>query len=384
MQQPPPRKPGSNAGQDGLRGSGGNPQEPIGVYLTQAHVALAGVAFEPAPSRPVDDDWRRWITENILLGNPLENILNVMVANGFNRDLAAREIDQAARSPYLRGAERLWNRLQKRDWMLATYRKLQRMDARSEQVARRLKLSRADFLTDHYAANRPVIITGMIDDWPALTRWNLDYFADRFGDREVEVQMGRNSGNVDYEIQREKFVHRLRFGDYVEKVRTAGVTNDFYLTANNNSTNKQVLAGLWDDVVQIPEYLDDRDPLGGFFWFGPAGTITPFHHDLTNNFMAQVIGRKRVLLAPSWDIPLMANDLHCFSRVDGRRTPPSPHPAPDRPQVIECILNPGEILFLPIGWLHYVEGMDITVTVSFTNFVFDNDFASFYTTYHGV
>jgi hypothetical protein len=45
------------------------------------------------------------------------------------------------------------------------------------------------------------------------------------------------------------------------------------------------------------------------------------------------------------------------------------------------VLNPGEILFLPIGCLHFVQGVDISVTVSFTNFIFDNDFASCYTTY---
>ena len=49
------------------------------------------------------------------------------------------------------------------------------------------------------------------------------------------------------------------------------MTNDFYLTANNNSNNKEVLPELWDDIVQIPEYLDGRDPLGGFFWMARPG-----------------------------------------------------------------------------------------------------------------
>ena len=92
----------------------------------------------------------------------------------------------------------------------------------------------------------------------------------------------------------------MKFSDFIAKTRSAGRTNDFYLTANNNSRNKQVLAGLWQDIVQIPEYLTANDPLSGFLWIGPAGTITPFHHDLTNNFMAQVVGRKRVLVVPSW------------------------------------------------------------------------------------
>jgi hypothetical protein len=176
----------------------------------------------------------------------------------------------------------------------------------------------------------------------------------------------------------------MRFGEFIAKVRTAGVTNDFYLTANNNTNNKTALAELWDDVVQVPEYLDSRDRMAGFLWFGPAGTITPFHHDLTNNFMAQVIGRKRVKLAPSWDMPLMANDFHVFSRLDGRVVPSAPQPGLGEPQVLECMLNPGEILFLPVGCLHFVEGVEISVTVSFTNFLFDNDFSSFYSTYRGV
>ena len=60
------------------------------------------------------------------------------------------------------------------------------------------------------------------------------------------------------------------------------MTNDFYLTANNNSSNRKVLPELWDDIGRLPEYLQADQP-SGFFWMGPAGTVTPFHHDLTNN-----------------------------------------------------------------------------------------------------
>ena len=136
---------------------------------------------------------------------------------------------------------------------------------------------------------------------------------------------------------------------------------------------------LWDDIVQIPGFLDENSAHNGFFWFGPAGTITPFHHDLTNNLMAQVIGRKRILLAPSWDMPLMRNLRDVYCEVDGRATPPAPRASSGEPQILECYLDPGEILFLPIGCLHFVEALEISATVSFTNFAFDdNDFTSFY------
>jgi hypothetical protein len=332
-----------------------------------------------AGARVVDDEWRRWITENLLVGQPPESIVDAMVSSGFDRDASAREVVLAVESPYFKGVELLRNRLKKRDWLLTVYRKSNRLHPKSAEIERRHKLPRDEFLREYYSTNRPVVITGMIDDWPAMHKWNLDYFAQSFGDREVEVQMGRTRG-ANYEIEREKYIARLKFGDFVEKVRTAGTTNDFYLTANNNSANRTILPELWDDIVQIPEYLR-TDVLGGFFWMGPAGTITPFHHDLTNNFMAQVIGRKRLKIAPSWDLPLMLNYRHCFSQVDGRVTPPAPEPPFDQPQILEFILHPGEVLFLPIGCLHFVEGLDVSVTVSFTNFIFDNDFSSFYTTY---
>ncbi len=277
-------------------------------------------------SVPVHDEWRRWIAENLMLDADAGSLVQAMIANGISREDALHEVGLALESPYLRGADLLRNRLRKRDWLLATYRKLNRLHPLSGQVERRHKLGRDEFLADYYSTNRPVIITGMMDDWPAMRKWNLDYFQERFGDREIEVQMGREAG-PNYEIEREKYLSRIKFSKFVDMVRAAKGTNDFYLTANNNSINKQALPELWDDIIQIPEYLDATDPLGGFFWMGPPGTITPFHHDLTNNFMAQVLGRKRVKLVPSWDLPLMKNNYHVYSQVDGRTAPPYLTPA---------------------------------------------------------
>jgi hypothetical protein len=326
-----------------------------------------------------NDDWRRWIAENLLVGQRPESVIETMIARGFSTQEAMHEVRSALISPYVRGAQLLLERLKKRDWLLAVYRKSRRLDRQSSEIDRRHRLSRAEFLSEYYALNRPVVITGMMDDWPAMRTWNLDYFSRVFGDREVEVQMGRLAA-ANYEIESQKHVGKIRFGEFIEKVRAAGETNDFYLTANNNSSNRRALAELWDDIIQIPEYLAAETP-GGFLWIGPKGTVTPFHHDLTNNFMAQVIGQKRVKIAPSWDLPLMRNHLHCFSQVDGRSLTQVPHAPLGEPQIDEVVIGPGEILFLPIGCFHYVHGIEISITVSFTNFVFDNDFSSFYTTY---
>src|SRR6185369_1645834 len=193
---------------------------------------------------------------------------------------------------------------------------------------------------DHYSVHRPVIITGMMEDWPALKKWTPAYFKDNFGELEVEIQAKRTT-NSRYEIDQPRHAQRVRFADFIDQVVTCGESNDVYMTANNSTGNSLVLSDLWNDVVQFPEYLDAGASQRGFFWFGPAGTITPLHHDLTNNFMAQVHGRKLVKLVAAEDVAYLYNHLHCYTEVDFSNIDYEKFPLMREVRVIECELAPG-------------------------------------------
>jgi hypothetical protein len=333
-----------------------------------------------APLSMLDNHWRQWIAENLMLGVTAESLVPSLIAQGLGAMDASNEIAMAANSPYLQGSQRLINRLKKREWLLECYSRLHGMLPLRHLVEVRHKLSRDEFLRDYYTANRPVVITGMMEDWPALRTWTPTTLRERFGARDVEIQLGRTK-NQRYESEANKHKKTMPFSEYIDMVVTGGATNDYYMTANNSSSNFTVLKVLWDEIVQIPEYLDGNSSQKGFFWFGPKGTITPLHHDLTNNFMAQVYGRKLVKLVPACDLHLVSNDHHCFSQVDAGNIDPQQFPEFPSHHVIDCEIGPGEILFLPIGWWHYVVGLEISMTMSFTNFVFDNDFFSTYKTY---
>ena len=328
-----------------------------------------------------NDDMRRWIAENLLLGATAQSLHAAMLNEGFDADEAALEINTALASPYLQGGTRLRNRLRKRDWTLSVYGQLSRMRASGAMVERRERLTREEFFEQYYFQNRPVIITGAFDSWPARTQWSFDYFRARCGDCEVEVQFGRES-DPNYEINQPNLKRKMPFREYVDLVERSRPTNDFYMTANNTSINRASLAALWEDAPTIREYLDPASPDTGFFWFGPGGTKTPFHHDLTNNFMAQVIGRKRIKLIPMSDTPYMYNHLHCYTQVDGNAIDATRFPAVQQANLIECTIGPGDLLFLPIGWWHYVEGLEPSVTMTYTNFVVRNDFCNTYDTYN--
>lgn len=216
-----------------------------------------------------------------------------------------------------------------------------------------------------------------MDHWPALKLWSLDYFERAFGDQQVEVQFGRESDEA-YEINNDKFRRQMPMREFIAMLRADEPSNNFYMTANNDGLNQRSLGKLWNEAGQIDGYLTPNADGGRFFWMGPKGTLTPYHHDLTNNLLVQVRGRKRVRMVASYDTPLMRNHIHCYSEWDAQSLSGA---SAAEPKVYTCDIGPGEALFIPVGWWHHVQAMSTTIGLSFTNFVQDNDFHTFYKTY---
>src|SRR5262245_975067 len=55
-------------------------------------------------------------------------------------------------------------------------------------IDRRSGLTRAEFIRTYRDPLRPVILTDATRDWPALTKFNFDFFKNQLGDREVLIR----------------------------------------------------------------------------------------------------------------------------------------------------------------------------------------------------
>jgi hypothetical protein len=322
-------------------------------------------------------DKRALIAEGLAAGDDDAALHGRLVAAGISAASAKYEIDRLPKDPMAAMLRRQAARMVKQGWLLANHERLAREAEGGFALDTHDRPDPASFYRHHYEANRPAKLTGLIDHWPALARWSLDHFASVAGDAVVEAQVERER-DPDYELAKDEHRRRVRFGELIDWLRKDEPSNDIYLTAYNSGTNAAALAPLWDDMAPIA--LLDPHPRDGFFWLGPKGTLTPWHHDLTNNLLVQVIGRKRVRLAPPWAFARMKNSRHCFSDWGNEPLPTGEGDA-DTPPVLETIIGPGEAIFLPVGWWHQVEALDLSASVSFTSFRRPNNHVEDYASY---
>jgi hypothetical protein len=259
--------------------------------------------------------------------------------------------------------------LRRREWLLDTIERQRALSARTGGVPRVRDLSSEDFLDLFYAPGRPVVIEGEIDDWPALTRWTPDYLRAAVGDAPVECQAGRDA-NPDFELDKDRHRRILPFATFLDLIEAGG--NDAYITAYNSAGNAAALAPLQRDLGFLEKYLTRAH---GMMWIGPAGTFTPLHFDLTNNLLAQIVGRKRVTLLPPSEAPRLQHNRHVFSDVhdihDESRL--AKYPAARDARRFEVDLGPGDLLYVPIGWWHQVRSLDFSAMLTYTNFLWPNE-----------
>ncbi|KAI7366516.1 Clavaminate synthase-like protein [Hortaea werneckii] len=124
-------------------------------------------------------------------------------------------------------------------------------------------------------------------------------------------------------------------------------------------------------------------------WLGPSGTRTPLHTDPYHNILCQVVGFKYVRLYAPHETPKLypfgvdekGINMENTSQVDisahvacllGRNVDAKELGEVDREfpkfkeaQYQEVILSPGDCLYVPLGWWHYVESLTTSSSVSF-------------------
>jgi hypothetical protein len=335
-------------------------------------------ASMPLASNSMEDEkfhsgWVEWVIANFIVGASFENMLQTMRKAGFSEAYASARLAEYERNSTVRAALKTLAVQRKAADILEALGKLEHKSPYSKQVDVVQNLSAADFYRDYFFGNRPVVVQGITSDWKAVKLWTPEYFASRFGDYPVEVVTGRNS-DPQHEYHFEERRTQMTMRDYVRLVEEAGETNDFYLVAQNYLLSRPEFHELYGHITSLNGYLDDASVRGKVrVWFGPKGTITRLHHDSQPVLIAQIYGHKQVKLISPFHLKNVSSDGDWLCTMDLEHLDYSQFPRMKKVDVLEVTLAPGDLLFLPLGWWHWVKALDVSISLSLDNFCVARD-----------
>ncbi|KAI9366268.1 hypothetical protein BD770DRAFT_375791 [Pilaira anomala] len=216
-----------------------------------------------------------------------------------------------------------------------------------------------------------IIPKGMIDDWPACNErpWSsFDYLRSVAADRVVPVEIGSQYTDSNWGQKMMRFSDFIR--DHIENKEGEAA----YLAQHDIFYQ---IPRLEKDII-VPDYCYIEPNLTKFYtlrakdviknaWFGPKGTISPLHHDPYHNLLVQVVGSKYLrLISPQQTefvyprTGLMTNT----SEVDVNNQDNEKYPRFKQVDYVECVLQQGEILYIPPKWWHFVKSLETSFSVS--------------------
>lgn len=213
----------------------------------------------------------------------------------------------------------------------------------------RVECPSEQFVREAIADYQPLIITGANLRWSwGIGAWTPEYLAQSFGDERLLV-LGENATQT--------------LATFIEEGRNGGSGK-----ASGGMLSKRLRA-----AAGFPAYFDPSAYRRSFGFIGTRGSITALHRDVAHSFATCVFGRKR------WTIfsPIQASLLYarhtpadgpcgesCEVDVEAPDLQRFPLYASAKP--IEVDVEAGEILFVPSGWFHHVQSLELSLNVSFS------------------
>jgi len=321
----------------------------------------------------LSDAWRAWVAENLVAGWSKTELVDRLVEQGVSVSIAVAEVTAIERSPAMPGCHALYRRVQQVEFVMRLQNEHRACAPDAGTVERRASVGAQEFFQRYYATNQPVVLTDVVGDWPAR-HWSPAGFRERFGDLEVEICAGRNADPA-CDRNFEALKTKMNMRTFLDQVERVGESNDVYLIANNRALERPEFSALFEDVTPDPTIFDPARMTGATsLWIGPAGTVTPLHHDVSNILFCQIYGRKRFTLIAPTETALFPDCEGFYVHVDPAHPSPSDNPDYEGVLVKTVDLQPGEALFIPAGWFHEVRSLDVSISFSLLNFRRPNNF----------
>ncbi|WP_407557028.1 cupin-like domain-containing protein [Winogradskyella sp. 4-2091] len=212
-------------------------------------------------------------------------------------------------------------------------------------------ITKEDFLTQYFKPQKPVVIEDAILDWPAYSKWNLEYVKELAGDITVPLYDDRP---VDYKDGFNQAHAQMKMSDYIDLLQ-------------REPTKYRIF--LWNILKEVPQLQQDfKFPDFGLrlmkklpmLFFGGTDSHTFMHYDidLANIFHFHFEGKKQCILFDQKQTKYLYKVPHSLitrEDIDFNNPDLNKWPALKKAKGWDCELNHGDVLYMPEGYWHYMR-----------------------------
>lgn len=218
-----------------------------------------------------------------------------------------------------------------------------------------------DFEEKYFKPQKPVLIKGLANMYPAGRKWNINFIKAYCGDVKVELFDNSKSGTSSSAFTKPDL--KMNFSEYVDTIiRNEPSSLRMFLF---NMFKKK--PGLREDFP-CPYFFKGILGRMGYMFFGSKGIKVRIHQDIdmSSVVLTQFHGRKKVLLiSPKYSEFLYRLPFNTYSLVDLDKPDYKKYPGLEYVEAEEYILEPGDALFMPSGYWHYITYLDGGFGVSY-------------------
>ncbi len=220
-----------------------------------------------------------------------------------------------------------------------------------QEITRVTTISKEEFIEDFFKPQRPVVIERFVEDWPAYSKWNLDYMRSVAGDKTVPLYDDRP---VNHEEGFNEPHAQMKMSEYIDLLRSEPTKYRIFL---------------WNVLKEVPELRKDFNfPDFGLklmkglpmLFFGGEGSNTFMHYDidLANIFHFHFEGKKECILFPQSESKFLYRVPHSLithESIDFSDPDLDKWPALKQVSGYRAYLGHGEVLYMPEGYWHHMK-----------------------------
>ncbi|GMH58193.1 hypothetical protein TL16_g02554 [Triparma laevis f. inornata] len=241
----------------------------------------------------------------------------------------------------------------------------------------------ASLATQEIENDTPTLMKNYADNYPGCKKLrDLTYLIIDYGHRTLPIELG--SLNTSKRLN-ESLMSVVDFVDtYLSKSTKFGVWSYEEARAREGEVAYCAQHGVFEQIKGLRDLVEDWPTaiLGGKeekpgarvnAWIGTGGTRTPLHFDSYDNIFVQVVGVKYVrIYRKTVDVERIylkkgegAGKQGNMSKVDVEDVDEIKFPGFKDLEYEECLMFPGDALYIPVGTWHYVRSLTTSVSVSY-------------------